>query len=469
MAAKAININGSPSHFANGEIGTPYFRAFPLTYTIAFLFRVFGESLFVARLPGVILSTLTIILFYLMFSATNRRIGLIAASLWAISPWSIAVSRNIREYAIFPFFYILFFIFLIKLKKLIINLLEGKKIINYGQLAIYGIIFLIPIAYSFLDFASTFKQILLLYVIFILYMIFSILSSSKISIRVKKFIGYISLVGILATFTAASFVDLNHVSKTPSLNEYWLNLIFGNAKTQWYSSYGIIGFYIVFAIGLITAIYSLVKSKFHIIGFALLSFITYLYFFMFHFDRYVRPRYGFNILLWLIPLIAAGLYIAYKVFIPNSKKAKLIAIPIFLTIVLFIFSPANTYRAFNIEKHGYVPITNEHHDQYLPVLYKYGSQIKKDDVIVCSLCAPLYWHNQVDILTNNIYKYSRLDEDRFIKTASIIESNDSGWMILDWRRNNYWSKGYPKNDFVVGEKTVKFIENYSGFHIYRWQ
>jgi len=394
-------------------------------------------------------------------------IGLIAAGLWAISPWAIAVSRTVREYAIFPFFYVFIFIFLVRLRNVVLDVLEHRRSINLSRSVLYGIGFIAPIMYGEIDHFSTFKQITLLYVAFAAYLLFGILRSSFVSTPAKRELAAISIAGVAVIFFSP-LASYRYLSKLPSFDPYFMKLVFFNVKTLWYSTYGLIGFYIVFGIGVFAAIISLLKNKFHVVGFALLSFMSTFYFLTFHYARYNRPRYGFNLHIWLIPLIAIGLYISYRaIFSKTDKSAPMFAV-LFIGVALFVFNPINTYRAFTMNGGGYAGITKEFHHEYLPLLEKYGSQIQRDDVIICSLCSPLIWHNQVDLADNNLHHYKKGDEERFAKVARIVDANEHGWIIMDKRRNSDKRKGFPHENLVYGDKEVTLLEQLGTFYIYRW-
>lgn len=72
ISALEINDHGKPTVVLNGMETTGYFRVYALSYLLAFLFALFGKSLFIARLPGVIISTLTIVPFY-FFGPENQQ------------------------------------------------------------------------------------------------------------------------------------------------------------------------------------------------------------------------------------------------------------------------------------------------------------------------------------------------------------------------------------------------------------
>ncbi len=67
-----------------------------LPYPIAHSFMLFGETEFSARLPSALLGTLTIFLiFYISAKLFDKRIGLLAAAIYAFNPWSIHWANNI--------------------------------------------------------------------------------------------------------------------------------------------------------------------------------------------------------------------------------------------------------------------------------------------------------------------------------------------------------------------------------------
>jgi 4-amino-4-deoxy-L-arabinose transferase-like glycosyltransferase len=59
-----------------------YLRAYFLTYLVSIIFKIFGESLFNARLPGIIISTLTIIpMYFIGKKIANKHVGILTATL----------------------------------------------------------------------------------------------------------------------------------------------------------------------------------------------------------------------------------------------------------------------------------------------------------------------------------------------------------------------------------------------------
>ena len=81
-----------------------YERAQIVTYLSVF-FCWLGDAvgyyghLYWSRIPSIVISTFTVVPIYWLGRKANKEIGLIAAFLWAMSPWAIVMSRYVREYA----------------------------------------------------------------------------------------------------------------------------------------------------------------------------------------------------------------------------------------------------------------------------------------------------------------------------------------------------------------------------------
>ena len=98
MAAHSLLARGTYELTPGGE---PYTRARLFTRLVAALFRVFGESLAVARMPAVIAgAALVTVLFVWVRSAAGRVAAWTAAMLFCFEPQSIYLSQLARFYTI---------------------------------------------------------------------------------------------------------------------------------------------------------------------------------------------------------------------------------------------------------------------------------------------------------------------------------------------------------------------------------
>jgi hypothetical protein len=470
-AAKGLLATGEPLFVLDGAEREPYTRSFFITAMLAFFFGIFGDSLFIGRILGVIASTLTIVPLYLLGRYIHRYVGVLAALLWTVSPWSIAVARNIREYAYLPFFYLLVCIGLISFRNQLLNTLE-KKVLPTISFYITGTLLLLPLLYSFvIDTFSTFKQIVLLYAVFFVVICVDVFRSPHLGRVFKRntaiAIGSLIIVGVAALST----LSVGHVNLAPTLNTYWFDLALGNVSNQW--AYDTFGMYIFYFILITTTFVTFLTFKntrrLSVPLILFITFLVYLYFFVFHFDRYVRPRYGYIFLVWLTPLLSIGLYYLYQLtLIPKKYAYKVLLVIIALGSTILFLHPQNTITSFTMDDHGYVPITNEHHDDLDSVIEKYGEAFNNAPVFICTLCIGFVWNDVIDPIENNAYSYGYEDENRFTKVEALVTIHEHGYMALDWRRNGRWTEGFPKRDFELGGKQIVHIEKLGSFDIYTW-
>lgn len=104
MAAQSLLADGS-LRLADGM---QYTRGATLTYLIAALFRVFGESLTVARIPALIAGVLLVVVLFLWLRREDGSLSAwIAALLLALSPAAIYFSQQARFYSIQPLLVVL--------------------------------------------------------------------------------------------------------------------------------------------------------------------------------------------------------------------------------------------------------------------------------------------------------------------------------------------------------------------------
>jgi len=98
MAAHSLLEHGTLELVRGGE---PYTRARSFTYLVAALFRVFGESLAVARIPAVLAgAALVTTLFVWVRSVAGRGAAWTAAMLFCFQPQSLYLSQLARFYTI---------------------------------------------------------------------------------------------------------------------------------------------------------------------------------------------------------------------------------------------------------------------------------------------------------------------------------------------------------------------------------
>ena len=105
------NANSLPVHLESWGSGQNALYAY---LSIPFIY-IFGLNIFSVRIVNALLSCLSLVIFYKLFSATfDKKKSMIALALLTICPWSIMSSRWGLESNIFPPLFLLAVFFLIK-------------------------------------------------------------------------------------------------------------------------------------------------------------------------------------------------------------------------------------------------------------------------------------------------------------------------------------------------------------------
>ena len=129
LAAQSLLADGDL--IIDGEV--PYVRAWPFTYMLAGMFRLFGESLVVARLPGVLAGALLVALvFFWVRSTAGRLAAWVTALLLCFDPWAIFTSQLGRFYSLHA---LLFFVGAIGVYRAATAGSDRRKLLRWGLLA----------------------------------------------------------------------------------------------------------------------------------------------------------------------------------------------------------------------------------------------------------------------------------------------------------------------------------------------
>ncbi len=466
VAAKTLVENGT----------TDYIRAYFLTYIIYILFTFFEPSLFIARLPGVFFGALIAIPIYLMVRKISKKSGFITSLLWVISPWAIMVSRNVREYAIFPFFMIFLLIILTYYIQRILKIIAGNTKISWKEIVLTIIVFFAFVYAFVIDSSSSFKQIALflppigLYFVFKILMIKDINIKYRISLLLLIIISFVT--GILYVYSHNYFINFN-----PYFNPYYLNIIFrdspGFQEYLYYDSFSAIfqyhlGYFLLKFIFIVGILYIILKKE-DIGIIILLVFLFEMYYLSFHFNRYMKPRYGFFVLPLFLSIIGIGIYAIFRV-ISNWKfnqVAKKCVYALVFVLLLFLFNPFSTYTAITYDKQLEVPWSREYHDIVGPLVDTLKDKINNSDIIIASNKNLVRWYFNISINSQNIYKYDYRNPERFLEIDKVVKENNNGWILLDSRRNTF-RLGLSGDDFETGGKKVYFYGYFGNFLVFRW-
>lgn len=444
-----------------------YGRASIVTEAVMLSFKLFGVGIVQGRLPGVLLSVVSIVLLYLMLRKENKSLAIIASLDFALSPWLIMQSRVVREYIYFLPIYILFAVYIYKRIDAILDKVYKWyyliiDILIAAMLYYYGMIF---------DGRSTFKLILLFYGVAIVYWIVRSICKektflNKLFLKIKHKWNWI--VGILIFFSALLLVSrsnniflwYNQISILPVFHpEVFDFLIMNDSKGTF-----IFGSVMV-CLGIVYLINRIIKQKARPLeNFSLISFLFLFYIFSFHFNNYVSPRYLFVILPSLILVESYGLLCIItfiKNFFSGNRKIKWI---LYFLLFNWLFIGIATFV-----KGGGVFMSSGNYYNTMPEINEYLKDKVSNDEIISSMSLGNEWFFAKGQGVTKIYYYNYTHTNRLQEISTEMALNPRGYFIIDEYINNLThGKFVLGEDIEVGEKTLHFIYTNGSNYVYEW-
>jgi Dolichyl-phosphate-mannose-protein mannosyltransferase len=454
LAAKAI-ANGS-------SLNTIYQRSLLIvTLPVALFFRVFGFKLWAARLSGVLFNSLAIIPLYLITKKINRPIAFLSCILFATNPWLIGVSRYVREYGYYPFyFYWIIYGMIVLYQNIPDDFLTGgwKKKLE-AHTIFPAAVLLLPIIYmTLIDSDSTFKLISIAYGVFGLFVL------SKIFVKSKAFAGFLTILAILFLGGLCLYSEKSGYISFHSIQSYWLRYFFSNPQQQWYFN----RLAIIPIVGLACAIFlgiQIRKVNF-IPSFFLALFSISLFFYMYFFNRYIQARYLLDVDFWFVPLVAIGFWCIW-VFLNLIFSGKKLPV-IFISLILLALSINGSQILLSTyyDNYGWMPITEEYHDDVRMTKSFLFDKVKLGDALIST-----YYGQYVTFEGNNtfdaIYFYNFQDKNPGGYVLSIVSQQNSGWIVLDDQIYDA-TKPLPLKTMMVNNKTITYMGEIANQFIWRW-
>ncbi len=457
-----------------------YTRAYILSYTVSVFFSIFGTDVVTGRLPGIIISSLTVVPLYLLIRNASKPAAIIAALLWTFSPWAILVGRNIREYAIFPFFMLFYLLMLFYCSKGIFQVISRKKRPQWKDL-VYLIAVILPICYAlFLDPNSSFKQVLLFIPSVTLYFVYRYFTDEDIHKGWKSY----GALATIAAVTASLVIYFNNylIALKPHPDTSWVYLFL--KELSYYDS-GLL--YTMFIMLFLLGITGILIKKEELTMCILFTFIAGLYFMAVHFDVYFRPKYAFFLFPLLLAILSMGIVYIYKTLsrLNISPDKKTFSFAIVTLILIALFNPFLIHTALTYDRseetywtmnsplpytEGEAPWTMEHHYIASPLANEFKDAIGPEDTVIASLPNAMAWHFET-IDRNKLYRYNYSNPEVINQTEKKVTNNKQGWILLDLDRNGRWnwSYGLPQENITMKNTQIIYTGKYGDFYVYRWK
>jgi len=461
------NFLSAKALFQNGNFY--YIRNLDYTYFTSLLFYIFKPSLITARVFPLIFGTLSIFLMYLLGKTVNKKVGIISALLFAISPITIEYSSIVREYSLNLFIFLLATIFLF-------SLFKKQFSLRWQIFYCFSILFGIYI-YSLVTRNTTLPIILFGLLIFTLFFFFYERIKNKyylFSLSIILLIIFNFLISIFDNFYSGFLWNIN-----------WFSVFFDSRiayPMQWFNGVNINIFSILF-IFLIPLFFKFGKK----ILLCYIVFFFYILLFVLKFQdnlSYTASRYLYHIQSLYIFIFAVVIYILfilfksyfYKIFILIFILSCLIYIPNTILGANHYANPRNYNNGnyprissigsrpdvklflneldkLNIVKKNY-PIILEGLDQSA-IIYKFDYDMDKDRNYIIRNGIYTYYYD----IGKNIYIEDEKNNLFGIKDA--ISNNKEGVFIT-------YKEEYPEDNFKINNTLFTYVETFQPKKIYKW-
>ncbi len=440
---------------------------YTVTLPVALSFKLLGVNLWAGRLPGALVNILAVIPLYLLSKRINKAVALIAVALYVFSPWMIAASRNVREYAYFPLIFYTLGLVVVALYESVperfvlhrdLQRLLRRDILLYVSLLIFSLYFI-----QFIDPRSTLKVLLIYYPILGLLLLTKIDWRNLANIVITALLLTAGMIAIAligdslgGRFLLADFANRNYA--------FFPALFFEMPAQQWYYNRPLIS-YAIFALALL-AIWWHDKHKI-VLPFAFLTFLGGLLAFSVLFLKGERPRYTINIEIWFILLAAVGLYCAFLVAEKTLPRYRWVA---WLALAAYFWNIPHTLNTSLYTQPGWHPITDEYHAEIAPALDYLQARLAPGDAIVTTTYITGYenFFSPGLFREEKIVIYEREDPEATDLVFAAMDAHRNGWIVLDYPRGLLWSQPVPLRDFIYKDKQVEYLGWFGNVYILRW-
>lgn len=460
-----------------------YKRGLIVTYLGAFFIKItnsisYNDYLYWGRFASTILGTLVCIPLFFIGKKMSYITGIIAAFLWAVSPWAIGVSQNFREHVYYVFLITLMVYLLLQIFDLFFysGLKQKRKIITNSLLILlilaYGIV---------LDWFSTLKiSGVILALVTGYYLLIQLIN--QVNLR-KKVLKYSPILLLLSALFFVPITQIKFFKLVESPNIKWADTFLSPTAlmpVNWWN-FKQADIYLVYFLITLGAIFTLLyKNKYWWIY--ALTFFSLLLGYLYLFDRFYAPRYIIFIYPFFILIIAFSLSASIKLFtnltkiITKNTIYRSVLNLSFLLVIIQFLQPINTIKAIALPKklpsqaNANTGIVHYNKQVAIDFMRSIPPQIRQNTTIISSIYGESLQH-EVDSL-GWIEKYQYKDAERFKKVKEIMNNSLNGYLILDKMRNEVWALGYSikkTNPIKIGNSELSFVKEEALCQIFKWE
>jgi len=452
LAAKAL--------LSGASLNSVYQRGlYMVTLPVALFTSVFGDQLWAAKLPGVLMNVLGVIPLFLIVDKVNRKAAVLTCFLFALDPWVIGMSRYVREYAYYPmFFYWVVLGMLVVVEGIpgkFVLTRDWKAVINW-RFAAAGAGVLVSLFYVlFIDQSSTVQVIAIAYAIFPLFVF------GKFDLREKANHLPLAITGLVLVILTFLLWNSPGFSIGADLSIEPLRLFFPNPSQQIFFERPAI----LFALALIVTLgFVSVRVRHNFIpAFLWVLFLVSLFGFSLFWGRSVRPRYFFSLQLWFIPLVGIGLYGLWLLLRRTLFTRPELGWTAVVTLLALSVNPHQVLATAKAEA-GLEAVTEQFTYDMEPIENLLINEARQGEVLISNVYVRYAtWTQTLNL--RMLYPPSSLPErfDPFL--LSILETHGSGWLVLgagiDWGN-------LPRETVEMNGKTLEYLGEFGFQVVWHW-
>ena len=446
--------------------GAPFDAVYPrglwvVTLPVALALRLFGHEVWAARAIGVLFNALAVVPLYLLTRKISRPIAVVSCVLYASSPWIITFGRVAREYAYYPFYFYWIIHAMVSLVEAIPKAFvvhqHWRTLLSRRVILLAGFLALPPIFALTIDWLSTFRTILIAYLVLGAFVLM------RFDWKERANWPFLGAAAVILMLGGRSFYQ-EQVTKLlliPRVNPVPLEYFFPNPQQQWYFD----RIPVVMAAAVVVAIAGdlfLRRTNFVPLFFTGL-FLSYTAVFALISKSFFHTRHLISTQFWYVVVAATGVYWLWEALrqaIPWRGRAASAALGIVLG--LCVVNPAQIVLP-SISTDPDMPISEDYlHDMSAVQAYMLG-HVRQGDVLIATVYG-LYatWEGAPKFGERyRITSHSSREE-----IESIVVQHGSGWVVIDSIRLDLSS--FSPRDFADMPQ-MEYIGVFGDEHVWRWQ
>lgn len=431
-----------------------------VTLPVAAALRVFGHELWAARMVGVVVNALATIPLYLLGRKVSRPIAVLACVLFATSPWIITFARVAREYAYYPFY---FYWIILGMVSLIESIPQGfivsrdwKALLHAKPLLLGAALIFPPIFALSIDWLSTFRTILIAYLVLGLFVLGRFDWRERSNWPVLVLIGMVVATGGRAWYLEQS----DKILLLPRINTVPLEYFLPNPQQQWYFDRVVI----LIALGILCAAgMSIAMRRVNFVPlFIVTLFICYLAVFALISKTFFHTRHLLTTQLWYVLVTAIGLYALWKVVCAVSPFRGS-AFPALLAAVLAI-AVTNVPQILlpTVSTNPDMPISEDYLHDLAQVQAFMLDHAEPQDVLISTVYG-LYAAWEGTPTFDAQYRITTQTPEEYV--LSIVNKYPTGWIVVDKIRLDLASMS-PKA--LTTNPQIEYIGLFGDEYVWRW-